>query len=98
MQKPPSNSSQPNSIESLAHTINKAGMAGPAALALHIGRPLAWIGGQMLWALEPFLGGLQGSRGTISVQSIASLLEHEENVDKLIQHLDAPHKREKHGL
>lgn len=88
MQDMPETGKQPDSIETIAKAINKSGMTGPAALALHVGRPLAWIGGQMLWAIEPFLGAGGSSRRGVSLQGIATLLEREDGVDELIRHLD----------
>ena len=99
MQETPTPHPQPDSIESLATTINRVGMAGPASIALHIGRPLAWIGGQLLWAIEPFLGSVARSRNSLSLHSIATLLEREEDVNRLIGRLDAGRQshQEQHG-
>jgi hypothetical protein len=99
MQETPTTDPQLDSIETLASAINKAGMAGPVSIALHMARPLTWIGGQLLWALEPFLGGIARSRSSLSLRSIATLLEREEDVVHLIARLDlqAPSHREQHG-
>ncbi len=99
MQERSTSSAQVDKIESLASAINKMGLAGPASIALHIGRPLAWMGGQLLWALEPLLGSAARNRGNISLHSIASLLEREEDVDGLISRLEAglQSRKEQHG-
>lgn len=68
-------------------------MTGPAAIALRIAGPLAWIGGQMLWAVQPFLQGLGiGSRRDASGEAIprlAKFLEGEGNVAELVTRLEA---------
>lgn len=66
-------------------------MAVPATLALQVGKPLLWIGGQMLWMLQPFVEGLGvGSRKSpLSVQGLAHLLESDSGVDSLVERLDA---------
>src|SRR4051794_2692158 len=71
-------------VESLASAIKKAGMAGPALMLLHTFKPLAWVGGQLLWMLEPFFGSGRASNGSSpSFARIAGLLEREEQVDRL---------------
>jgi hypothetical protein len=78
-----------------AEAIKRAGMAGPAAIALRIAGPLAWIGGQMLWAVQPLLQGLgigsrSGKRADADpVSRLARFLEGEGNVSELVTHLEA---------
>jgi len=76
----------------LAAAITTAGMAGPASVALRIMRPVSWIGGQLLWVLEPLLGtlGMRRTRNPLSLPGLATLLEREEAVDDLISRLDNP--------
>ena len=83
--------SDPKAAESLAHAIHNSGLAGPATLALHIAKPLAWAGGQMLWLLQPFFGAPRpGSNGSpFALSTLATLLEQEEGVDELAKQLDA---------
>jgi hypothetical protein len=80
----------PADATSLAEAIEGAGMSTPATLALHIFKPLSWVGAQMLWVLQPFIEGigLRSRRGPISVTRLAGFLEQESNVDRLITELD----------
>jgi hypothetical protein len=82
----------------IAEAIKKAGMAGPASIALRIASPLSWLGGQMLWAVQPLLQGLHigpGSRQRKQsgleglVPRLATFLEGEGNIAELITHLEA---------
>lgn len=80
----------------LATAITTAGMAGPASVALRIMRPVSWIGGQLLWVIEPLLGtlGRRRTQNPLSLPGLATLLEREEAVDDLISRLDnAPNER-----
>ena len=91
-------------IEGLVETIDKMGLRGPVAFALHVARPLAWIGGQLLWALDPFVGSGSGAsfagsgatsggaRRSLYLQSLATLLEREGGVDELLARLDRTSK------
>lgn len=78
-----------------AEVIKRAGMAGPASIALRIGGPLAWIGGQMLWALQPLLEGLMVGAGSncksqgAMVPRLARFLEGEGNVAALVAQLES---------
>ena len=83
--------------QAYADAITKAGMAGPASLGLQIARPLAWVGGQMLWVLEPFIETLSGrsSRNRLSVRNLAKFLEGEGNIDRLAERLDAQQGRDR---
>ncbi len=85
-----------------AEVIKRAGMAGPASIALRIGGPLAWVGGQMLWAVQPLLEGLRvGARSGRKSQAgivprLAKFLEGEGNVATLVAHLETqPSRRAK---
>jgi hypothetical protein len=67
-------------------------MGGMAAFMLRAFRPLGWVGGQALWAFQPFLGalGMGARRSTLlDVEPLAGLLEHEDGIDELLHHLDA---------
>ncbi len=80
----------------LATAIIRADMAGPASIALRIMRPVSWIGGQLLWVIEPLLGtpGMRHTQNPLSLPGLATLLEREEAVDDLISRLDnAPNER-----
>jgi hypothetical protein len=75
----------------LAERIRQVGMAGPAFVLLHAFKPLAWMGGQMLWALEPFLGGPRSAgQGAMSPGGLARFLEREGSVAEVIALLESP--------
>ena len=80
------------STGALAGAIERAGMAGVASVLLRATRPLAWMGGQMLWVLQPFTEAFGGGRAPLSVSAIAHMLEHEGSVDDLIDQLNTPTK------
>ena len=82
--------------DALAAAITTAGMAGPASVALRIMKPLSWIGGQLLWVMEPLLGTLSSrqTRNPLSLPGLATLLERDDSVDNLISRLEgAPGER-----
>ncbi len=86
-------------IARIGQAIRDAGLSAPAAIALSAFRPLAWLGGQLLWVLQPFLVGMHGEwrrghtgTGTStanapSLFTLAELLEDEKNIDRLVEHL-----------
>jgi hypothetical protein len=78
-------------LHALADTIKRSGLVEPATLLLHTIKPLSWVGGQMLWVLQPFVEGLGlGRRSPMSLPGLAHLLEHEGSVDDLIERLHTP--------
>jgi hypothetical protein len=79
-----------DTANSLAEAILATGMAGPAALALHIARPLSWIGGQMAWVAAPLVEalGIGMRRNALSTGNIARFLEKEENLTSLQEQLE----------
>jgi len=94
---------------SIAATIQRAGMAGPASVALRVVKPLSWIGGQIVWVLQPFIEGLglgnakeKRGQSPTGVSRVATFLEGEGNVADLLAHLEgdtsgkqrAPRRRE----
>jgi hypothetical protein len=86
----------------VAAVIDRYGMSAPAAIGLQIARPLAWVTGQMLWVLQPFLNiapaSVQGrgagtsmtGRSVMSTAGLASFLEGDENFDLLLERLSEP--------
>lgn len=77
-------------VEALAGTIERAGMSVPASIALQVGKPLSWMGGQLLWVLQPFTDALGiGSRSSFSARHLARILERDGSVDALVERLDA---------
>jgi hypothetical protein len=82
----------------LARAIHGAGMSGVASFALHVLKPLHWMGGQALWVFQPFIeaigvggGGRRdrsfGVRG-LTTGGIAHLLESEGGLNDLAAHLE----------
>jgi len=74
----------------IAKAIDRAGMGGVASVALEIGRPLHWIGGQMAWVLEPILGafGPFSRKGSMPIEGIARLLERPDGATELAGQLE----------
>jgi len=80
----------------LADKIRQLGMAGPAIVFLHAFKPLAWLGGQLLWALEPFVGGPPSARqSALSPGGLARFLEREGSVEEVVALLESPSDVEK---
>src|SRR3954453_10498499 len=74
--------------EALAEMIRRSRMEGPAALLLGTFKPLAWVGGQFLWALQPFVGGTRrSSHDGLTLAGVARFLEQEGSVDDLLNRL-----------
>ncbi len=75
----------------LTGAIRAAGMGDLAALILQIFKPLSWIGGQMVWLLQPFveMPGT-GKQARSSVSQLARMLERDDGVDQLVEQLRAP--------
>src|SRR5690349_13252925 len=84
---PPAPQDAPD-IDAIAESINKSGMSGVASILLHAAKPLSWLGGQMLWALQPFAGVFGNKRGHLSVGGVALLLEQEGFADDLAERLN----------
>ncbi|MFL5735407.1 MAG: hypothetical protein ACJ78Q_19785 [Chloroflexia bacterium] len=77
-------------IDAIAGLIRRSGMAGVVSVLIDAGRPLAWVGGQALWALQPFVGAIGGRRSPLLVGGIARLLEREGFAEDLIERLNRP--------
>lgn len=82
----------PSDVGAIADTIKRAGMAQVASLLLQTAKPLSWVGGQMLWALQPFLGSLGYSK---LVSRLAETLEQQGTVDDLVERLNTPEEQGK---
>jgi hypothetical protein len=80
--------SAPLDADQLAARIDAAGMSGVATVLLQAFRPLAWMGGQVAWMLQPFMDGTGADRrSSLSMSGLASLLESERGVDDLLASL-----------
>ncbi len=72
-------------IEELAHRAAQAHLTAPAILFLEMYKPLAFLGAQLLWAAQPFLG-LWWSPA--DVRALARLFEDPSSVDRLIERIE----------
>lgn len=86
-------------LDAVAEAIARAGMSVPVALALEVGKPLAWLGGQVLWVLQPFADavGVGARKGPLSIQGVARMLEREGSMEALVERLDAGAESRKKG-
>jgi hypothetical protein len=69
----------------LAATIRRRGWRLPALIALEAGRPLAFVGGQLLWVAQPALSLILPHD---TVGDFAAMLEDPAALDDLIALLD----------
>jgi hypothetical protein len=76
-------------IEKMAEEIAKRGLVTPAILLLEAGKPLSFVGSQALLLLEPVLGTFWSHD---LVAEIACLLEGRDNVERLLDGLEARSK------
>jgi hypothetical protein len=72
-------------IDQLADSICRRGWRLPALIALEAGRPLAFLGGQLLWVAQPALSLLLPST---AVRQVAALLEEPAAVHALAARLE----------
>lgn len=72
-------------LEQVAAFVEARGWRLPALLALTAGRPLAFLGGQILWIAQPALSLLLPGQW---IQQTAQLLEEPEAVEALIVRLE----------
>ena len=72
-------------VEQIAARIRSARMESPALFLLAWHRPFAFIGGQLLLGLQPFLSPMLGET---SARELAFFFEREENIEKLITRLE----------
>lgn len=83
------NDSQPENqafISQLADNICRWGLQVPVLVGLEAGRPLAFLGGQLLWVSKPALALFFSGN---SVSRLAELLEEPAAVEALIATLEA---------
>ena len=74
-----------SAVEYLANELCRRGWSVPALVVLEAGRPLAFVGGQLLWILQPILG------LAISIEKIghlAFILENPKSFERLITQLE----------
>lgn len=69
----------------LARLIAQRGLQTPALVALEVGRPLAFVAGQLLWVAQPALSLLWPRK---EVGRVARLLETPDGWERLVQCLE----------
>ncbi len=74
-------------LEKLAHWITRRSLTAPAILFLETGKPLNFLGSQLLIAFSPFV---QAFFKGDQYHKIALILEKDENVELLIQLIENP--------
>jgi hypothetical protein len=72
-------------VEDVARRLRAWGLGAPAILLLQMHAPLSFLGSQLLFATQPFVGWLTGDR---LIHDLAYLLEEPENVERLIARLE----------
>jgi len=73
-------------LDRVADVVQRHGLHGPALTVLDAGRPLAFLGGQLLWLLQPVLSLLVSGK---EVALLAHVLEKPEAVSALITRLES---------
>ncbi len=74
-------------LEKLALWIKRRNLTAPAIIFLETGKPLNFLGSQLMIAFSPFIQALfKGDQ----YQKIALILEKDENVELLIQLIEKP--------
>ncbi|MCB9421040.1 MAG: hypothetical protein H6667_14655 [Ardenticatenaceae bacterium] len=72
-------------LDRLAEIVRRYGLRDPALMVLEAGRPLAFLGGQLLWLLQPALSLLVPGK---QVAALAQVLEKPETVSALVARLE----------
>ncbi len=72
-------------VDYLASRLHAIGMTGPAILLLEMHAPLSFLGSQLLFAAQPFIGWLTGER---LARDLAYLFEEPKNIERLISRLE----------
>jgi hypothetical protein len=72
-------------IDQVAGAIQQSGLRQPALLVLDAGRPLAFLGGQLLWMLQPALSLLLPGK---KISQMAQILEKPDAVSALVTRLE----------
>ncbi|HVF98448.1 MAG TPA: hypothetical protein VND68_01310 [Chloroflexia bacterium] len=78
-------------LDEVAGAIERAGLGVPASIALEVGKPLSWLGGQVLWVFQPFAQafGISARKGPLSIEGVARILEREGGTEALVERLEA---------
>jgi hypothetical protein len=72
-------------LDRMAREITRRRMETPAAFALEMHRPLAFLGSQALLVAMPFFAGLVGPE---NVLKFSRLMEDRQNIDRLLDRIE----------
>lgn len=72
-------------LDRMAQEISRRRLEAPAAFALELHRPLAFLGSQALLVAMPFFAGLVGPA---NVQKFSQLMEDRRNIDRLLDRIE----------
>ena len=72
-------------LDTLSETLCRYGLRMPALVALEAGRPLAFLGGQLLWIAQPALSLFFPDQ---AVRQLAQVLEEPAALAALMTHLE----------
>lgn len=73
-------------IDRLADWIARRGLLTPAVFLLEANKPFSFLGGQVLWVLQPLLG---PAIGYGRMAAYARLLEDRTSVERLLERLES---------
>ncbi len=73
-------------IASLAQRATCLGLTAPAILLLEMGKPLAYLGAQMMWLAQPFLSVWWREK---DLRDLALVLEDPAGVEAIIERLES---------
>ncbi len=72
-------------VETIARRLSAWNLNAPAIVLLQMHAPLAFLGGQLLLAAEPFVATVTGQR---FARDLACLVEEPENIERLVARLE----------
>ncbi|MCA9959973.1 MAG: hypothetical protein KC413_11020 [Anaerolineales bacterium] len=72
-------------LDQVAASIQRRGFRLPALIALQIGHPLTFLGGQLVWVAQPALSLFMSTQ---TIRQVAQLLEKPAAVQALIDRLE----------
>ena len=75
----------PELLDRLSKTLCRYGLRMPALVALEAGRPLAFLGGQLLWVAQPALSLFFPDQ---ALRQVAQVLEEPTAVEALVARLE----------
>ncbi len=72
-------------VETIARRLSAWNLSAPAIILLQMHAPLAFLGGQVLFAAEPFVATVTGNG---FAHDLALLVEEPENIERLVARLE----------